>query len=69
MAVIGEGEDELTLREMKVIPSFDGGCTFIQSVTEHNGIDDDEVPSQKEQLAQWFRTFERTVADQDSNDE
>nr|XP_043613936.1 probable intracellular pathogenesis-related protein T1 [Erigeron canadensis] len=71
MAVI-EGEDdeqyELTLSEMKVIPSVDGGCTFVQKTTEYKGTDEDETESHKEQLTQWFKTFERTIT-QDSNDD
>ncbi|PWA34050.1 major allergen Pru ar 1 [Artemisia annua] len=69
MAVVDDDENESTLSEMKVIPSVDGGCTFIQKTTEYKGIDEDEVESQKEQAAQWFKTFERTVTDQDAKDE
>ena len=69
MAVMNDDENESTLSEMKVIPLVDGGCTFIQKTTEYKGIDEDEVESQKEQLEQWFKTFERTVTDQDANNE
>ncbi|GJR22069.1 protein kinase-like domain, concanavalin A-like lectin/glucanase domain protein [Tanacetum coccineum] len=50
MAVMDDDEIESTLSEMKVIPSVDGGCKFIQKTTEYKGIDEDEIESQKEQV-------------------
>lgn len=71
MAVIegtGEEEYESTVSEMKVIPSDDGGCTFIQKTTENKGIDEGDIEFQKDQIAQWFKSFERSVT-QDFNDD
>ncbi|GKD99718.1 major allergen Pru ar 1, partial [Tanacetum coccineum] len=45
MAVMDDDEIESTLSEMKVIPSVDGGCKFIQKTTEYKGIDEDEDES------------------------
>ncbi|KAL4592368.1 hypothetical protein LXL04_005360 [Taraxacum kok-saghyz] len=55
-------EYESTLSEMSVLPSFDGGCTFIQKNIDFEAISEDEIEIQKEQVAQYFEVFEALVA-------
>ncbi|XP_076933546.1 major allergen Pru ar 1-like [Bidens hawaiensis] len=64
----GDEEYESTLTEMKVIPSANGGCTFISKITVFKGVDEGDIEFQTEQIGQWFKAFEGTVT-QGSNDE
>ncbi|KAI7746620.1 hypothetical protein M8C21_015640, partial [Ambrosia artemisiifolia] len=59
---IGYDEYESTLSEMKVIPSTNGGCTFISKNTEFKEISEGDIEFQKEQIAEWFKVFEEVVS-------
>ncbi|GKB63904.1 ribonuclease H-like domain-containing protein [Tanacetum coccineum] len=55
LVMIKDDGHELSLSEMKVIPSVDGGCVFRQKNTDFEEISEDEIETHKGQLTQYFQ--------------
>ena len=62
LVMIRDDGHELSLSEMKVIPSVDGGCVFRQKNTDFEEISEEEIETHKGQLTQYFEVFEATIA-------